>query len=247
MGEFLVNRFWEIDFVRGFAVTLMLISNFITDLQYFYSYSKNELFWLIFARIVAFMFVFISGMVLYISYENAKKTNKNLVLKYGKRAVFLIFLGMLITLITYFFIPEDFIRFGVLHLLGISSILALPLLKLNTKCIIFIAVFFIFIGLIFTNVDIHTNILLPFGLVSKNFSSIDYFPIFPWFGVFLLGIFISRIFYSKGERNFLLKKLENFDLSKSIFCKLGKKSLLIYFIHQPLYLIILGMASYFFK
>ncbi|MEM4248599.1 MAG: heparan-alpha-glucosaminide N-acetyltransferase domain-containing protein, partial [Candidatus Nanoarchaeia archaeon] len=62
-------RFAEIDFVRGSAIVMMLVSNFVTDLQYFYNYNSYETFWRIFATITASIFLLVVGISLNLSYS----------------------------------------------------------------------------------------------------------------------------------------------------------------------------------
>jgi uncharacterized membrane protein len=61
---------------------------------------------------------------------------------------------------------------------------------------------------------------------------LDYFPIFPWFGVILMGIALGDLLYRGYRRRIALP-----DLSGSSFVKpfafFGRNSLAIYLIHQP--------------
>jgi uncharacterized membrane protein len=64
----------------------------------------------------------------------------------------------------------------------------------------------------------------------------------PWFGIFLLGMFFGKLLYPEGARRFKLKELDN-PATKSLGF-LGKHSLLIYLIHQPIALAILFALYY---
>jgi uncharacterized membrane protein len=213
-----MERFPEIDFTRGIALVMMLASNFVTDLQFFANYTQFPEFWWWFARITAFMFVFLVGLSLNISYSRAKKEGKANFTKYLKRGLFIFALGLLITVITYFTIPQAYIRFGVLHLIGISIILAYPFLKWKKEISLWLGSALIAIG---------------FFLPQPNFSSVDYFPLLPWFGVVLLGLYFSKFWYAQGERKFKLAH----EISKSNpICFLGRHTLLIYLLHQPIFI-----------
>jgi uncharacterized membrane protein len=216
-----MERFWEVDFTRGSALVMMLISNFITDLQYFANYSNFAQFWWWFARIIAFIFIFLVGLSLNISYAKAKKEGKANFAKYLKRGLFIFVLGLAITAVTYIFLGQNYIRFGVLHLIGLSIILAYPFLKWKKGVSLWAGLSLIVIGL-----------LLP----APSFSSVDYFPLLPWFGVILLGLYFGKALYKNGERVFSLK--HNLKISNPI-CFLGRNTLLIYLIHQPIFIVIL--------
>ncbi len=75
--------------------------------------------------------------------------------------------------------------------------------------------------------------------------SVDYFPVFPWFGVFLIGIFLGNVLYPKYERRIQIPDLSRFFVVR-FFCFLGRHSLTIYLLHQPiliLLLYVLGVAD----
>lgn len=83
--------------------------------------------------------------------------------------------------------------------------------------------------------------LLPFGIYPAGFTSVDYTPLFPWFGVVLIGIGIGNFLYTGGVRQFAVPRLP--DLFSAPLAFLGRHSLLIYLVHQPVIIILLGMAT----
>lgn len=235
-----MERFWEIDFTRGTALVMMLISNFVTDLQYFANYSNYSEFWFWFARIVAFIFIFLVGLSLNISYNRAKKEGKANFSKFLKRGLFIFALGLLITVVTYLAIPQGYIRFGVLHLIGLSVILAYPFLKLKRKVSLVVGSALIALGFVLSVITFNTSLFLWLGFVPVNFTSVDYFPLLPWFGVILLGLYFGKALYERGERTFKLK----FSLkSSNPICFLGRNTLWIYLIHQPIFIAILYLLG----
>lgn len=232
------ERFWEIDFLRGLAVVMMVTFHFIFDVFYFLSIRiiKSNLFWFFFPRIIASIFILISGICLYISYQRSKrdmrKRYSKLFFKYFKRGLKIFSIGVFITIVTFIFLRQDFIIFGILHFLGISSIVAYPFIRLEKLNLIF-GILFILIGLFLSNISFNFSYLLFLGFIPRNFSTLDYFPIFPWFGFVLIGIFLASIFYKDGKRNFKIIDLSSNKIVK-LFCILGRNSLKIYLIHQPI-------------
>jgi uncharacterized membrane protein len=71
--------------------------------------------------------------------------------------------------------------------------------------------------------------------MSSNFFSADYYPVFPWIGVFVYGIALSKILYREK------KSLFKFNLKDNIISFAGKHSLLIYVVHQPIILLVLTL------
>jgi len=225
------GRFWEVDFVRGIGILMMIISNFVTDLQYFLNYSEHQMFWLVFARMTAFIFVFVSGVSFWISYSRSIKKNPRPYKKYLRRFAKLFGLGVLITITTKVLLSSGIIYFGILHFLGVASLLAIPFYRFREKNIFF-GVFFLLGSLIISKIHLNTMALLPIGITPSEFFTLDYFPVFPWFGVYLLGMTIGSLLYPDGMRRINL----NFPkiLPVKFICWAGRHTLKIYIIHQPI-------------
>ena len=229
VGAYSHGRFWEVDFLRGVGISMMVVSNFITDLQLFLGYSGHRLFWSFFAVTTAFIFVFISGLSFWISYSRTVKRTVRPYPKYLRRFLELFGLGILITLITHFFLRGMTVYFGILHFLGTAGIIAIPFHRFGRYNLLW-ALFFI-LGSLWVG-QLHGSIwLLPLGITPRRFYSPDYFPIFPWFGVYLLGLAAGSMFYPEGMRKPELNIPRSTVLS--FLCFAGRHTLKIYLIHQP--------------
>jgi len=242
MTEFPIKRFWEIDFMRGLAIVMMIFFHLLYDLNYFsvYDLFSHSDFWEYFARATASIFILVAGISLTLSYSRAKKiqnVGNKMFIKNVKRGLKIFSWGLILTLITWIFIKEHFIIFGILHLIGISIILAYPFLQLRYWNLL-IGTFIISTGIYLQGVTINCNWFIWLGFTPDNFSTLDFFPIFPWFGVMLFGVFLGNILYPGYERKFYIKDLTHFTFIK-FFCVLGKYSLLIYLIHQPILIMLL--------
>jgi uncharacterized membrane protein len=150
--------------------------------------------------------------------------------------------GIGISLVTYAFMPDLFIVFGILHMLGVSMllyvILRCPLQRINNILGFIISIILVvltwnvvngYVGIGDFTISLpmlDTNWLAPLGVTSGNFSSSDYFPLLPYFFVFTAGIFLSDWvkkwpLWTKKTR---VRPLEY----------IGQHSLIIYLAHQPL-------------
>jgi uncharacterized membrane protein len=238
-------RFWEVDFFRGLAVVLMLLYHTIFDLNYFgiHNYILDFGFWFYLARLTAFIFVLIVGVSLVLSYNRncELRNDSQFLLKLIKRGSRIFFLGLLITLTTYLLIGDGFIIFGVLHFIGFSIVISFPFIRLY-KFNIILGSFFILMGLYVQQTTVNFPWLLWLGFSFNNFYTLDFFPLFPWFGVILIGISLGNCLYCNYERGFALPEWSNLLLVRSI-STLGKKSLMIYLFHQPIVIIILLLAG----
>jgi uncharacterized membrane protein len=241
----MIKRFWEIDFLRGIAILLMIFYHFLFDLYYFANYNINVQsgVFLFVGRSSAVLFLILVGVSLTLSYSKSKlKKDEINYKKYFLRGLKIFGWGLVITLITWILFPNSFIIFGILHLIGVSIILSLLFLKLNNKLNLILGVCLIFLGLYLMNFSFDFNWLLWLGFIPKYFNSFDYFPILPWFGFVLIGLFLGNKLYKNSKRQFNFIKDPNNKVI-DVFNYLGKHSLFIYFIHQPIIFLILYFFS----
>ncbi|MBN2067013.1 MAG: DUF1624 domain-containing protein [Candidatus Diapherotrites archaeon] len=230
-----MKRFFEIDFLRGLAVISMIAYHTLFDLNYFAGYSfpihSDSLF--LFRSFAPVAFLLIVGLCLSISYSRARseKGKAGLFKKYLFRGLKTFALGLAITAITWLVFPQEFIIFGVLHFIGIAIILVFPLLG-KKRLSLLLGISFILLGLWLQTFHVSSHWLLWLGLVPEGFYTFDYFPLLPWLGVVLLGIFFGRALYPSAERDFRIPDLSG-NRFIAFFSFLGRKSLLIYFLHQP--------------
>lgn len=241
-----IKRFWEIDCLRGVAVLLMLVFHLLYDLVFFGLAELNlhsaPLLYL--GRCSAFLFILISGIALSLSYTRTvhNSSKKPDFRKYLQRGFKLFSLGLAITGITRIFFEEQYIVFGILHFFGVSAVLAYPFLRLKAKNLI-LGFFFIIIGLYLQNLRFGFFILLWLGFQPYNFQTLDYFPIFPWFGVFLIGLYLGGVFYPDGKRKHPVPHFAETG-SLKLLSTVGKHSLFVYFLHQPLFLSLLFISGF---
>jgi uncharacterized membrane protein len=240
-------RIWEIDFLRGVAIALMIFFHLLVDLRDFFGYdiAYNQLPWMVVGKTSAILFMLISGVSCSLSAGNIIRGIK----------VFLC--GMVVTVGTYFFVPELYIRFGILHFLGSAMIIwgvADKLIKSDKVKIALLSVCspaIIAIGILFDGMRTSNPFLFFLGLRTGNFVTYDYYPLAPWLGVFLAGAVIGILIYKSKKRTVI--SFEPADTAKPVrlalggFMAMGRKSLLIYIVHQPVLLGILYLIHYLYK
>ena len=224
--------------MRGLAILMMVFFHLLYDLNYFsvYNFDINSSLFIYIGRSAAVLFIFLSGISLSLSYSrNLKIQNirQKLYLKYLKRGCRIFSWGMLITLITWLFLGEGVILFGILHFIGVSIILAYPFLRFRYINSLFAGVFIILIGLYLRNLTFGSPWMLWLGLKPHDFYTLDYFPVFPWLGVNLIGVSTGNILYPSYTRKFNIQDVSSY-LPVRLGCMLGKKSLFIYLTHQPI-------------
>lgn len=219
------TRVWWVDLVRGLACISMPFYH-VTYNLYAMGFTQTAwnktLFWKIWQTTGLSTFIFVSGMAFVLSTANGIRWQR-LVRRAGKLGA----LAAIISLVTYFVMPEKFVRFGVLHFFTLSILLA-PLFRtlgaVNLLIGFVVIAFYQWMGRagLFPEPWLYIT-----GMMSERPRSMDYVPLIPWFGVFLMGLgagsFINRV----RERTVPA------PWARPVIW-LGQHSLSFYFIHQGL-------------
>jgi uncharacterized membrane protein len=234
-------RLWEIDTLRGVAVVAMAFFHFMWDLWYLRLTTQDipGPGWQLFARSIGGTFMFLLGLSLVLSVSTFRRKKQNPWPPTLRRGLMILGFGMVISIGTYFFAGNEFVRFGILHLAGVSLILCMLFVDwpvwLITLCGLVIAWlgFFVLPG-----IRIDYPWLLPFGVVQRGIGMVDYYPLAPWLGISLLGVAAGRVLYANGERRFALPDAGG-SAPIAALRWLGRNSLWVYLAHQPLFLALL--------
>jgi len=244
------GRFEEIDMARGIAILMMILYHTLFDLAFFKVWPVNVAtgFWRYFAFLTASLFLLIVGVSLTVSHARAirdyskdKDGSIRLVKKYVRRGGGIFACGLLVTIATWLYLGEGFVIFGILHLIGVSVMLA-PLFFRFKKGNILIGVLCIGLGIVLLFADIAGPIWLVWlGIHPSPFISVDYTPLLPWFGVVLIGMGVGEYLYPDGKRSWSPPQV---PVSISALLAVpGRHSLLIYLVHQPLILLLLHIIA----
>ncbi len=240
-------RLWEVDTLRGIAVVLMVFFHFVWDLTFFGRYRADMLSgpWYIFGRSIGATFIFLFGVSLTLSYARQRPTttrpaplSKAVFRRYVLRGSKLFGLGLAITLVTYVATPSRFVLFGVLHLLGCAMILAYPFLLVQRWISLLAGLLIIGTGFYVNQLPVSFPWLLWLGVEQRGRNMSDYYPLLPWFGFALIGIWAGQRLYPGGRRCFDLPDLAHVAPIRALSF-LGRHSLVIYLVHQPVLLALL--------
>src|SRR5215216_74837 len=230
------QRFWEADAARGVAIAMMAVYHLVYDLDNFggYGIESTSGFWAYFADATASAFLVLVGISLAISYSRGG----SLFGKYLRRGLRIFAYGMALTVV-FFVLEMGIVAFGILHLIGVSIILAYPLLRYRLPNLFLgILVFAVGAYMMAQDVSSESPWLLPFGVVPENLFMPDYRPLLPWFGVVLLGLFAGNVLYGDGKRPAVVAKRA--PVVARPLLPLGRNSLFIYLIHQPILIALLA-------
>ncbi len=222
------SRFWEIDLLRTIAIVGMITFHTLDLLYFFDLYPTNMLYgpwWWWIRRVNAGMFIFLAGVALTITYSRGKRMSGFML-----RGLKIFGWGMALTLITLLISRTEYIRFGILHFFGIAFILVPFFLRFRFINLI-LGIALLAIGVYLWGTSFDFPWLLWLGLRPHHFYTLDYFPLLPWFGLFLVGMFFGKILYPQGNRRFNIHEFNDPVTSALTFP--GRHPLVIYLAQWP--------------
>jgi uncharacterized membrane protein len=242
------DRAWELDFLRGIALLMMLFMHMSWDVRYefgadVFSYLEAGWFWSFVHPVIVVLFVSVSGMCCTLSRNNVKRGLKLL----GASLI----LTLVTFLITKFAGIECLIVFNVLAVLtcGVFLYALISLIerkiKANANAVNVImglaGLYIVICGCNIHYMDYSTDslVFLPIGFeISGAPWMADYMPLFPWLGVFLIGCVIGRICYKDKKTVFAGRGRILTAVARPVEF-IGRHSLIIYLVHQPVVYVIL--------
>ncbi|MCB1501593.1 MAG: DUF1624 domain-containing protein [Bauldia sp.] len=233
-------RLAAIDIAKGIAIIAMVAYHFSWDLSYRQLIAADvgsDLGWRLFARGIAGAFVFLVGVNLVMAARTGFHPRP-----YLRRLAILLAAALLVTGFTYYaFGAEGFVFFGILHLILVASVLALPFLWAPAWLALIAAVFFL-AGAHFLTSPVFDG--WPFywlGLSPDPPVSYDFVPVFPWFGVALLGVAAGKLLVANPGLG--LWRWQPTGWPWKALMALGRWSLIIYLLHQVILFPLVGWIA----
>lgn len=233
-------RYWDVDVARGVAMAMVVLYHLVFDLDNFGGYPVDSTggFWAIFADTSAFAFVFLAGLSLSISHVRDREAGLEgwgLFAKYLWRGARIFLWGMLITAV-FLALSYGYVIFGILHLIGLSVVLAYPFLGMRFTNLV-LGLTLVAAGLYvraqgFVAEGVPGILLAPLGVLPEGLLMPDYRPLLPWFGVLLLGLFFGNTFYPARAK----RSPPPLPPPAAPAAFVGRHTLFIYLVHQPVLL-----------
>lgn len=232
----LQGRIDAIDVARGVALVMMAIYHFGFDLLMLGFWSvdvTSETAWVLLARATVSSFLFLAGLGLILATRNGVRWTPFL-----KRLAAITGAAALISVATWFAIPDVWIFFGVLHMIALASVLALGLRFLPWYVLMTLAVFAVAAPTMVWPRLFDTPLLWFLGLGRIEVFSNDFVPVFPWIAPVLLGLCAGRVLVALEQApGWTMWRAEAPPFRALSF--LGRHSLVVYLIHQPIFFAIL--------
>jgi len=229
-------RYLQLDFIRGVAIILMILFHLSFDLNNFHFieidiYNREGLHWFYFRMVIVTLFLLSVGISLALVHQDNIDYKKIF-----QRFITLSIASTIITIASFITFPHSWIYFGVLHFITVASLLAIPFTHSKYLSLFMgIAIITLF-NLHIIDMSFLYNFFQPLFNLPKYTEDLVSFS--PWFGVVLVGIFLGK------ERLFLFPLPINRVTKQISF--IGKYSLFIYLIHQPIFFGVIFGGDYLF-
>lgn len=230
------KRIVGIDALRGIAIILMVIFHFVWNLGEFrvvsYEFLESAP-WRRFGACILGMFVSIAGFVSFWHWQKSFTWSRffSRIWKVAGAAL-LISIGSF-TVSKVQGLPYMFIFFGILHHITLGLILLALIRKFPTWLLVLIALG-CFLAPIYCRHEFFNHpVLWWVGLCTKTPVTVDYVTLLPWFWIMIVGAILARHLPEQSVLNWAgHPSLDNRFVNGLAW--MGKYSLIIYLVHQPI-------------
>lgn len=224
------HRWPWLDMLRGLAILMMVAFHFCFDLTYWHLADFQLLGdwrWMAWRNGIVSLFLFIMGMSLVLAVEQTA-------VRFWRRLMRIACCAGVISVVSWFMFADRFIYFGILHFVVLASLLGHALLRLKFLEKRWLWLLLALICLATTWLPgaeaLNPRSLNWLGMATHKPQTEDYVPLLPWFGVVLLGMVLARtVRHGSSRQNYA-----NLPAVCQPLVVLGRQSLLIYMLHQPL-------------
>lgn len=228
------------DALRGAALAAMILFHFTWDLDYFGLAPEGATASSLFKGLgdaIAAIFVLVVGISLALSARSGPNVRA-----FARRFLKIVVAAALITAVTWYVFPDEFIFFGILHCIALSSLAAAALLRAPLAIVLAIAAIALALPIFVARPFFDAPIWWWLGLGTHQPLSNDWRPFLPWVGVVLIGMAGARVALARGVPSKVADWRPSGFAGRALVLG-GRRSLFVYLVHQPLLLGALFVAT----
>jgi uncharacterized membrane protein len=225
------SRLHLIDAARGLAIVAMVAYHVAWDLYYLGFIATDVIdlpAWVAFQRSIVTAFLLLVGVGLVLAHGDGIRWPR-----FWRRFAVLLGAAILTSAGTYIALPEYFVYFGILHAIALFSLLGLAFVAAPLWLVVLGALLVLVPPGFVTNPAMIEKPLSWIGFWPTPPMTTDIVPVFPWFGVVLLGIVAVRLLRASSLWPSLAAMTLDGPAGRTLRF-MGRWSLAIYLAHQPL-------------
>lgn len=233
------GRLVALDLARSGALMAMAVFHFTFDLELFGFAAPGTTMlpgWRWLAYLTAGSFLFLVGIGLVLGHGQGIRWRG-----FGWRFLRIAAAAGVITLATWIAMPEAFIFFGILHSIAAASLLGLAFLRLPPLILIPLGAAVIWLPQAVRFEALDAPWFWWTGLQAIGLRSVDYVPVFPWFGPVLFGMAAAQLMQRAGLWG-RLSRWQAGPIARALAWP-GRHSLAVYLIHQPVLISLVWLAT----
>jgi uncharacterized membrane protein len=222
-------RLVAVDALRGAALVAMIVYHAAWDLSFLGLIATDVAThpgWAAFARAIAASFLLLVGVSLVLARRAGGTTGRAL-----RRIAVIAAAAALVSAATYGFLPGQGVFFGILHCIALSSLLGLALHRLPSPALAALVPVALALPWLFASPLFDSPWWYWLGLSTEVPPAPDYVPLLPWFAAVPAGMAIGRALPDAAP--------SPAPLPVRALAAMGRRSLAIYLLHQPVLLGIL--------
>ena len=227
-------RVAAIDVLRALALFAMIGYHFAFDLRYYHVIRadfEHDRVLLVIRGAILSSFLLLAGVSLVLA-DRAGASPARFWRHVGEIAA----CALLVSAGSYLMFPKSYIWFGVLHAIAVTLVLARPFAR-RPALAAAIGIAVVAAGATLSHPAFDHRALGWIGFMTAKPWTEDYVPLFPWGGAAFLGIALG---HGLARRDFA--PIAALDRAPAWVAFLGRHTLLIYMIHQPILLGALWLA-----
>jgi uncharacterized membrane protein len=232
------DRLPPIDMARGIALAAMITYHFSWDLAY-HTFVDWDVAtsppWRTYAIVIAAAFLVLAGIGLVLAARDGFDGAA-----FVRRVVRIAAAAGLVSAVTFLAFPDTYVYFGVLHMIALGSVLALPFLRAPIVVTLLAAVAVALAPRVLTGGVPDSPELAFLGLTASPPPANDYVPVFPWFAAMLVGVVAGRLIVSG---TLAVGTAAPTGAVGRVLAWAGRRSLAIYLIHQPVLFGLVALAA----
>lgn len=231
------KRLSRVDQFRGLALCMMIIYHFLFDLNYFHLISLDLLgdwrfrWW---RNLIVSCFVITAGWSQGLSRHPPA-------CHFWKRQSQLALACLLVSAVTYALFGPRWIYFGVLHFFLVSRIVSRPIAG-HSKTLILLGILILLLSTTIQEPFFNPRWINWIGLVTIKPQTEDYAPLIPWLGLYWIALGVQGVTIRNHSQNAIKPPTRLFKIN--LLTWMGKNSLLVYLIHQPILFALLWFARW---